>query len=130
VIVLDSSAAVDYLLPNEPAASWVAGQLARAGPAHAPHLLDLEVLSAVRRLVGLHRLSATYATGVLGDLVRLDVVRYPHVPLLERMWQLRHNVSAYDAAFVSLAEALDAPLVTTDSRLAAASGHRARVVSP
>ena len=92
---------------------------------HAPHLLDLEVTQVLRRLAQQGVVSGTRADEAIRDLLDLRVARYPHVVLLPRMWQLRHNFSAYDAAYIVLSEKLGAPLITRDSRLASASGHRA-----
>lgn len=94
---------------------------------HAPHLIDVEILHALRRLVAGSSLSEDRATDALRDFGDLLVIRYPHQPLAGRIWELRHNLTAYDAAFVGLAEALGAPLITCDSRLAGAPGHRARI---
>jgi predicted nucleic acid-binding protein len=129
VIVLDSSAAVDYLAGTA-AAEWVAETLLADPEIHAPHLLDIEVLGSLHKLVVTRRLSAVRASEAVEDFRFLSVRRYPHVPLLERVWELRETVTASDAAFVALAEALDAPLVTTDLRLARAPGLRAQLLTP
>ena len=92
---------------------------------HAPHLLDVEFLHALRRLVATGRVPADRAPVIRADFGSLRIVRYPHGLLLDRMWELRDNLTAYDATFVALSEALEAPLVTTDARLAAAPGHQA-----
>jgi predicted nucleic acid-binding protein len=126
LIVLDGSAAVHYLVGGE-AAAWVKERLLAEPDVHAPHLLDVEVANALRRLVRLGRLTARAAHAGLADLVDLDVVRYPHTMLLARVWSLRANLNAYDASYVALAEILDATLVTADARLARAPGVRARV---
>lgn len=94
---------------------------------HAPHLVDVEVLHALRRLVRLHHLSADRASDARADFADLTIVRYPHEPLADRIWELRNNLSAYDAAFVALSEALDVPLVTSDGRLARTNGHDAKI---
>jgi predicted nucleic acid-binding protein len=94
---------------------------------HAPHLLDLEVAQGLRRLVRDGSVSTQRADGAIQDLIDLRVTRYPQFVLLLRIWQLRHNFSAYDAAYIVLAERLGAPLITRNARLAAASGHAARV---
>jgi predicted nucleic acid-binding protein len=84
---------------------------------HIPHLAVIETASALRALVRMSKLSESRAHGALQDLVELPAVRHPHEPLLERVWQLRANLTAYDAAYVALAESLDATLVTCDRRL-------------
>jgi len=94
---------------------------------HAPHLLDLEVAQVLRRLAHQGVLPATRADEALHDLIDLRVTRYPYLVLLPRIWQLRHNFSAYDAAYIVLAEKLHAPLITRDGRLASASGHGASI---
>jgi predicted nucleic acid-binding protein len=94
---------------------------------HAPHLIDVEILHALRRLVAAESLSEDRATDALRDYGELAIVRYPHQPLMIRIWELRRNLAAYDATFVGLAEALGAPLVTCDSHLAGAQGHDARI---
>jgi len=81
----------------------------------------------LRRLVRDATISAPRADEAIQDLLDLRVTRYPHVVLLPRIWQLRHNLSAYDAAYVALAEELDAAFLTRDARLASASGHTARI---
>ncbi|HWH58262.1 MAG TPA: type II toxin-antitoxin system VapC family toxin [Terriglobales bacterium] len=92
---------------------------------HAPHLLDLEVAQVLRRLVREGTVPANRADEAVRDLLDLRLTRYSHFMLLPRVWQLRHNFSAYDAAYVGLAEKLGAPLITRDGRLAAAPGHAA-----
>jgi predicted nucleic acid-binding protein len=128
VIVVDASAAVDYLTPCEPQASWVSDLLFRhEGDLHAPHLLDMEVTSAIRRRVSAGVLSAAAGGAIVSDLADLGLRRYPHVALLERVWELRNVLTVHDAAYVALAEALDCPLVTTDRALGRAASHRVRV---
>lgn len=97
---------------------------------HAPHLLDVEVAQVLRRLEHSSVLRAGRAQEALDDLKALRVVRHAHLPLLDRVWMLRSNLSAYDALYVALAESLDAPLVTTDKRLQGSPLHRAEVVIP
>ncbi len=87
----------------------------------APALLDLEVASVLRRQLSRGRLDARRARLALDDLLDLPIQRTPHGPLLRRCWELRDNLSVYDAAYVALAEALEVPLVTADARLARAS---------
>lgn len=94
---------------------------------HAPHLIDLEVLQVLRRLVAKDRALEERAAQALSDMQALQIVRYPHEPLSARIWELRGNVAAYDAAYLALAEVLGCALVTKDARLADAPGHLARV---
>ncbi|MEO5575097.1 MAG: type II toxin-antitoxin system VapC family toxin [Gaiellaceae bacterium] len=129
MIVLDSSAAVDYLAGLEHG-PWIGAILDEEDDVHVPHVLDIEVAGALRTLVSHGSVSTRTASAAIEDLALLDLARHPHVLLLERIWQLRANVSAADASFVALAELLDAPLVTTDLRLARAPGIRAQVVTP
>lgn len=89
---------------------------------HAPHLLDLEVAHTLRRQSLQGNLSANRGIEAMTDFADIRMTRYPHTSLLERIWALRHNLTAYDAAYVALAEVLGAPLVTRDARLAQASG--------
>jgi predicted nucleic acid-binding protein len=128
VIVLDASAAIDLLLNIQPQAATIAARLGQAGETlHAPHLIDLEVFSAVRHHVRRRVLPEDRGRLALEDLRDLRLIRYPISPLMERMWEMRENVSGFDAAYVALAEALDAPLVTSDRRLARTRGHAARI---
>jgi predicted nucleic acid-binding protein len=94
---------------------------------HVPHVFDLEVLAAIRRHALRGVLSKRRARAVLRALDDLRAIRYSHVPLRPRIWALRENVTPYDAAYVALAEALRAPLVTVDAALAGAAGTRAEV---
>jgi predicted nucleic acid-binding protein len=89
--------------------------------AHIPHLAIIETTSVLRGLVRASKLSESRADGALVDLVELPFIRHAHEPLLKRIWQLRTNLTAYDAAYVALAEALDATLVTCDARLGRAA---------
>ena len=94
---------------------------------HAPHLLDVEVAHAMRRWVFQGGLTARRGREALEDFESLSIERYPHGPLIPRIWELRESVTAYDAAYLALAEVLDAPLVTRDARLARATGHAASI---
>ena len=94
---------------------------------HVPAVLDLEVTQAIRRLCALREIPEMQGRFAVEDLEALAARRYPHAPLLPRIWQLRAHLSAYDAAYVALAESLDARLLTRDRRLAKTRGHRARI---
>ena len=122
IVVVDASVFVDVLLDEPRAKACVA-----VGELHAPVTIDAEVVHALRRrwLAGL--LADDIATNAIGLFATFDVIRQPIAHLTERMWQLRQNLTAYDAAYVALAELLQAPLLTRDRRLANSSGHGARI---
>lgn len=127
MIVVDASAVLELLLDTR-AAHRVAARLGTPAEAlHAPHLLDVEVAQAVRRYVAAGEIDAAKGRRAIGDLLDLPVVRHPHTVLLARAWELRRSITACDAMYVALAEALDAPLLTRDQRLARSHGHRARI---
>jgi predicted nucleic acid-binding protein len=125
MIVLDASAAVDFLLQTAAGRRIEHRIYSGNHTLHAPHLLELEVAQVLRRLLREGRISANRAGQAIQDLLDMRLTRYPHFVLLPRVWQLRHNFSAYDAAYVGLAEMLGAPLITRDGRLAAAPGRGA-----
>ncbi|MGB2665656.1 MAG: type II toxin-antitoxin system VapC family toxin [Candidatus Acidiferrum sp.] len=127
MIVLDASAAVDWLLQTSAGQSIERRIYSRNETLHAPHLLDLEATQVLRRLSLQRIVSANRVDEAVRDLLDLRVTRYPHLVLLPRIWQLRHSFSAYDAAYVVLAEKLGATLVTRDARLASVTGHVALV---
>lgn len=122
MIVVDASAMLEVLLQT-PAAARVSRRIFAPGETlHAPHLLDVEIAQALRRYARSGVISSDRGAEALTDLADLPLNRYPHFVLLPRIWQLRHNVTAYDAAYLALAEALDAPLLTRDRALASAAG--------
>lgn len=127
MIVLDATVVVEWLL-RLPRAHQVERRLSRTDESlHAPHLLDVEVAQVIRRLAMTGSVGVTRGRQALEDLAALDLARHPHDVLLAGIWRLRANLSAADAAYVTLAEALEAPLLTLDARLAAAPGHGARI---
>jgi predicted nucleic acid-binding protein len=127
VIVVDASALLEVLL-RTPAAQAVEDRLFASGQTlHAPQLLDVEVAQVIRRYAANREIDSERGRMALADLADLSLRRYPHDFLLPRIWALRNDLTAYDAAYVALAEALDAPLLTRDGRLAAAAGHRAHI---
>lgn len=127
MIVLDASAAVDWLLQTSAGQRIEQRIYSHNESLHAPHLLDLEVTQVLRRLAREGTVSAHRADEAVRDLLDLRITRYPHFVLLPQIWQHRHNLSAYDAAYVVLAKKLGAALVTRDRRLASASGHAAAI---
>jgi predicted nucleic acid-binding protein len=127
LIIVDASAVIDLLIQSAAGLLVEKRIYARPDSMHAPHILDLEVTQVLRRLARDGTVSDARADMAMQDLPRLRIVRYPHFILLPRIWQLRHNLSAYDAAYVALAEKIGAPLITRDSRLAAAPGHSAQI---
>ena len=128
MIVVDASAIIDLLL-RTPAAQAVESEVFATGETlHAPHLLDVEVAQVVRRYVHAGVINAPRGRTALSDLVDLPLQRYRQDVFLARIWALRGNLTAYDAAYIALAEALDAPLLTRDARLAAAAGHHAQII--
>ena len=126
MIVVDASVVVQALSddtePGDQARQRLGGE-----PLAAPHLLDIEVLAALRGLHRAGRINASRAQTAVSDLRDLPVVRSPHPALLHRIWELRDNVTVYDAAYVALAEALGVILLTRDARLAGATGLRCTV---
>jgi predicted nucleic acid-binding protein len=127
LIVLDASAAVDWLLQTSAGQRIERRIYSNSESLHTPHLLDLEVTQALRRLVREGAVPARRGDEAIRDLLDLRIARYPHSVLLPRIWQLRRNFSAYDAAYVVLPEKLGATVVTRDGRLASTSGHAAHI---
>lgn len=126
MIVLDTSALVEYLVGADEVAEAVRGGVAGQRLA-APHAVDLECAAALRRLVHGAKLPADEAERALELLTTMNIRRYDHTGLLGRVWELRHTMSPYDAACVALAELLEGELVTLDRKPAKAAGLRCRV---
>jgi predicted nucleic acid-binding protein len=127
VTVVDASALVEFLLQT-PLGTRLEARLFRdQDELHSPHLVDVEVTQGLRRLVRMGEVSKDRAAEALTDLAGLDLHRHAHLDFLARAWKLRDNITAYDAMYVALAEALDAPVVTCDEPLSKAPGHRAKV---
>jgi predicted nucleic acid-binding protein len=127
VIVVDASVVIETLLQTS-AAESVEGWLFDSDETlHAPDLLDLEVAQVLRRYAAAGEIDQARGREALADLADFPLRRYSHELLLPRVWELRSNLTAYDAVYVALAEALDAPLLTRDRRIAGAPGHHARV---
>lgn len=130
MIVIDASAAIEWVLQTRKGGEIEArifrkrGELPRL---HAPFLLDVEVAQVLRRHVAKGLISEGRGQIALQDFLQIPLLRYPHDVLLERVWALRKNLTAYDATYVALAEALDMPLLTCDANIGGAPGHRARV---
>ena len=127
MIVLDASVLVEVLL-GRPSIERFAHRLRDPNEAlHVPHLIDLEIAQTLRRYQAIGEMSPQHARQALLAFVQMPLERHPHWPFLDRIWELRRNLTAYDAAYVALAEALDALLLTCDRALASAPGHRAVV---
>jgi predicted nucleic acid-binding protein len=127
VIVLDASALLEFLLQTPLGARVEARLLRDDDEFHSPYLVDVEVTQGLRRLVRAGEVSTDRAAEAIADLADFDLHLHPHLDLLPRAWKLRENVTAYDAMYVVLAEALDATIVTCDTPLAKTPGHRARI---
>ena len=127
MIVLDASAAIEWLLQT-PTGELIERRIySHHSSLQTVHLLDLEATQVLRRLSREKVITERRAGEALQSLMDLRITRYPHVLLLPRIWSLRNNLSAYDAAYLALAELLKAPLITHDRKLATAVGHRATV---
>lgn len=125
--VVDASALLEALL-HTPAAIAVEERLYDEGlPLHAPHLIDVEIAQVLRRYASTGQIGPARCRVAIDVLQDFPLRRYPHDVLLQRVWELRHNLTAYDAVYVALAEVLDARLLTRDRRIATAVGHHARV---
>ena len=130
MIVVDASTIADFLIDEGERGGWAVAEVRRGGTLIAPHVLDYEVSSALRRRTLAGELESARSQAALEDLLALGLRRYPARRFLPRMWELRDRLTAYDASYVALAEALDCPLVTSDLRLARCHGHDAEIRSP
>jgi predicted nucleic acid-binding protein len=128
LIILDASALTDWLLSTPPLGPAVAEEIRGVRSLHTLDLAQIEVVSALRRMEARRELNERRALKALVDLAATPMRRHPASQLTLRIWELRASQSAYDAAYVALAEALSMPLLTTDHRLARSTGHRARIV--
>jgi predicted nucleic acid-binding protein len=127
MIVLDTSAAVDWLLQTPSGLRIEQRIYSHEDTLHSVHLIDVEFVQVMRRLVREGALTPRRAEEAMEDMAALRITRYAPVVLMQRIRQLRQNLTAYDAAYVSLAEALQAPLITRDHRIASAPGHSAAI---
>jgi len=127
LVVLDASALIELVLSTATGKKLTERLAAPTQSLHVPHVADLEVLSVLRREMRAGRIDAQRANNARQHLLELDLERHAHEPLVERIWALRDNLSAYDAAYVALAEALDCPLISRDAHLAGAPGIRCRI---
>jgi predicted nucleic acid-binding protein len=127
LIVLDASAGVDLLRHTTDRADRIAARLAAESTVHVPELFDIEVLHALRGLESAKKIQPKTVAAALRDFADLRATRHRHEPLRPRIWDLRANLTAYDATYVALAELLDAPLLTSDRPLSQSSGHEARI---
>lgn len=126
-MVLDASAVLEWLLQTPVGSQVEQRALKRGTQLCVPHLLDVEIAQVLRRFAGMGLVSAARGSEALEDLQALPLTRYPHDLFLPRIWQLRHNLTAYDAAYVALAEYFSTSLLTRDRRLASSKGHQARI---
>lgn len=127
MIVLDASAAIEWLFQSPAGIKIDKRILSVSETLHAPHLLDVEIAQVLRRYVRDKIVTAERGEEALQDLNDMPLRRYAHDFLIFRVWELRATVTAYDAVYIALAEALDAPLLTCDRKVASASGHSANV---
>ncbi len=127
MIVVDASAVIDMLLQSEKGKKVADRILDPDETLHVPHLIEIEVTQVLRRFMLAGELTEARGRDALSDLTDLPLIRYPHTEFLQRVWDMRSSLSAYDAVYVALAEVLEAPLVTTDGKLSRAHGHDVKI---
>lgn len=128
MIVIDASAILKVLVEPQTDSGLKPYLRSSGTPLAAPHLIDLEVAQVLRRLVRAKAMSFDRSQQALDDWQEVRLIRYPHRALMKRIFELRDNATAYDAAYLALAEALDAPLLTHDAKFKSVPGHNARIV--
>jgi predicted nucleic acid-binding protein len=127
MIVVDASAALEVLLQTPTAWRIEARLFAQGETLHVPHLLDLEVIHGLRRYALQGVIDEQRGQEAIDDVAAWPLTRHTHNLFLSRIWALRHNLTAYDAAYVALAEILNVALITCDQRLASSSGHHVSI---
>lgn len=127
MIVADASAVIEVLLNTAAGEDISEALFDSSETVAAPHLLNVEVMQVLRRYSLSGEIGTERGRLAIEDLEDMPIEFYPHDPFLKRIWELRNNVTAYDAVYIALAEALDAMLLTRDERLASAPGHDARI---
>lgn len=127
MIVADASVVLEVLLRTKRGLKVETRLLSSKETLHAPHLIDLEVCQVLRRYLMNKDLTADRAAAAVEDFQSIRIFRYPHRIFVDRIWELRSNMTAYDAAYIAVAETIGAPLFTTDKRLASASNHSAKI---
>ena len=129
MIVLDASAALECVLRTSIGKQITDTWLTKERSIHAPHLVDVEVAQVLRRLVLKKSMTRARADDARSDWLALRITRHEHRPMLDRMFELMDTLTAYDSSYVALAESLEAPLLTSDSKLGRSHGHRAKIIS-
>jgi predicted nucleic acid-binding protein len=128
-VVVDSSVLVAALLDSGPQGNW-AEDVVASGSLHAPELIRVEVTHVLRRLERTKHITTADANAAHDDLMQLDLELFPFDPFADRIWELRHTITSYDAWYVAVAEALHLPLATLDEKLAKASRAGCEVITP
>jgi predicted nucleic acid-binding protein len=128
-VVIDSSVLIAALVDSGPQGAWAEGVLA-SGALHAPELIRAEATNVLRRLERAKQITTAEANAAHEDLMQLNLELFSFDPFAERIWELRHTVTSYDAWYVAVAEALRLPLATLDRKLAKASGIACELLTP